>query len=92
MSFGTTIRNYCIDHVSLYRQSLLLVAGFTLPLGATGCNPYASSMNEYLAIVKVSDGSIFKMKQLASMIGTANSLFTKILVDSKGNLSILGII
>jgi hypothetical protein len=56
-----------------------------------GCNPYTSSPNEYIALVKTSDGSIFKMKQLSSLFTSTDTLFSKILVDGESYLSILGI-
>lgn len=62
LSYGSISRNYCLDHVSLFGQALLLIAGFSLPTGVTGCNGYFSSANEYLAIVKTTTGSIFKFK------------------------------
>jgi hypothetical protein len=43
-------------------------------------------------MVKASDGSIFKMKEFATPFQASSTLFTKILVDSEGYLSILGMI
>jgi len=65
-----------------------MVAGFTLPLGSTSCDGYSSVPNEYVAVVKTSTGTIMKIKTM--MLGNINTIFTKILVDDEGYLSILG--
>ena len=88
VTFGYTTENYCVDHATLFGEELLMVAGFTLPLGSTSCDGYSSVPNEYVAVVKTSSGTIMKIKTMK--FGNINTIFTKILVDNEGYLSILG--
>ena len=52
--------NYCLDDLGLFGvdESIMIVAGFTLPLASQGCNAYLSTPDSFILKLRTDIGSI----------------------------------